>query len=149
MPFVVILIGFVLLLYGVSRFMQQSHSKKANQQLRYGAAAVLGLLAFLILIRGDIPISAILGVLSYLAARGSLWNFFGSNKAADKTRRGSPARLSVMTRAEALEILGLSGNPDRDAIKHAHHKMMLKFHPDQGGSDYFASKLNQARDLLL
>lgn len=147
MPFFVILIGFVFLLYAMSRFMQQSHSGKLNRLMRYGFAVILGLLAFLILIRGNIPVGGILGVLSYLSAQGSLWSLFGSF--ADKKPQNTRAAKLGMSRAEALEILGLSGNPAHSEIRAAHHRMMLKFHPDQGGSDYFATKLNQARDLLL
>jgi len=147
MPFLVILIGFVFLLYVMSRFMQQSHSGKLNRLMRYGFAVVLGLLAFLILVRGNIPVGGILGFLSYLSAQGSLWNIFGGS--VDKKRQNPRAGLPPMSREEALEILGLSGTPGQSEIRAAHHKMMLKFHPDQGGSDYFATKLNQARDLLL
>jgi hypothetical protein len=54
-----------------------------------------------------------------------------------------------MTRDEALEVLGLTGTPDVDEIKSAHHKLMQKMHPDMGGSTWLASKINQAKDLLL
>lgn len=150
MPFLVIIIGFVFLLYAMSRLMTQSNSAKLNRYLRYGFAGIVGLLAFLILIRGNIPISGILGLLSFLSAQGSLWKFFGGKQTFfDKARQNTRGNLPPMTREEALEILGLSGNPGQSEIKDAHHKMMLKFHPDQGGSDYFATKLNQARDILL
>lgn len=146
MPFILTLIGFVFLLYMISRLMKQSKSEKLNRMFRYGFAIVLGLLAFLILVRGNVAVSGILGVLSFLSAKGSLWKFFVSNPGVSSN---TPRNNIPMTRDEALEILGLSGNPDQSEIKDAHHKMMLKVHPDQGGSDYFASKLNQARDLLL
>lgn len=144
MPYIIILIGFIFLLYVISRFMQQSKSEKLNRVFRYGFAIILGLLAFLIMFRGNVPAGGILALLSYLSAKGSLWRFMVNGRAAN-----APLNTTPMTRQEALDVLGLSGNPDPAEIKDAHHKMMLKVHPDQGGSDYFASKLNQARDILL
>lgn len=54
-----------------------------------------------------------------------------------------------MSRDEAYAILGLEAGADAAAIKAAHRRLMKKFHPDQGGSDYFAAKLNEAKDVLL
>lgn len=55
----------------------------------------------------------------------------------------------AMTEALALEILGLSGTPDKKQIHEAHRRLMRQLHPDRGGSDYFAKKLNLAKDFLL
>lgn len=54
-----------------------------------------------------------------------------------------------MQRAEALSILGLEGEPDSEAIVNAHRHLMQKLHPDRGGNDYLAAKINQAKDILL
>ncbi|TCZ65401.1 J domain-containing protein [Roseicella aquatilis] len=54
-----------------------------------------------------------------------------------------------MTREEALAVLGLSEGADETAIRAAHRRLMRAAHPDQGGSDWLAARINQARDVLL
>jgi hypothetical protein len=66
--------------------------------------------------------------------------------------RAEPAadpRSGAMTRAEALDILGLAEGADEDAIRAAHRRLMRSAHPDQGGSAWLAARINAARDLLL
>ncbi|TDH58169.1 molecular chaperone DnaJ [Dankookia rubra] len=54
-----------------------------------------------------------------------------------------------MTREEALAVLGLAEGADAAAIRAAHRRLMRAAHPDQGGSDWLAARVNQARDTLL
>jgi DnaJ domain len=54
-----------------------------------------------------------------------------------------------VTVEEAYAILGLAPGADAEAIKEAHRRLMVKLHPDHGGSDYLATKINRARDVLL
>jgi DnaJ-domain-containing protein 1 len=60
-----------------------------------------------------------------------------------------PGRAGPMGRAEALEVLGLADGASEAEIKSAHRRLMRAAHPDQGGSDWLASRLNEARDVLL
>jgi len=54
-----------------------------------------------------------------------------------------------MTRAEALDVLGLQEGASEADIRTAHRRLMQSAHPDRGGSDWLASRVNAARDELL
>ena len=58
-------------------------------------------------------------------------------------------RNGTMGREEALAVLGLKKDASADDIRAAHKRLMKEFHPDKGGSDYLASKINEAKDVLL
>ena len=54
-----------------------------------------------------------------------------------------------MTRQVAMQVLGLDSSASENDVRKAHHDLMKKLHPDHGGSVYLASKINEARDVLL
>jgi DnaJ-class molecular chaperone len=54
-----------------------------------------------------------------------------------------------MSKAEALGVLGLSAGATEEEIIQAHRKLISRFHPDKGGSDYLAAQINQAKKILL
>ena len=63
--------------------------------------------------------------------------------------KAKQAGTGAMSRDEALSVLGLKAGATNEDIKNAHRRLMKDFHPDRGGSDYLAAKINQAKDILL
>ncbi len=76
---------------------------------------------------------------------GTGWRSGGADDG--RQRANAPAGVA-MTREEAFEVLGLTPGATLAEIREAHHRLMMKVHPDHGGSSYLAARLNQARDRL-
>ena len=53
-----------------------------------------------------------------------------------------------MSEEEAYEILGLEKPSSKSEISKAHKRLIQKLHPDRGGSDYLAAKINAAKDKI-
>ncbi len=54
-----------------------------------------------------------------------------------------------MSAEEAQAVLGLTGPPTHAEVRAAHRRLMQLVHPDRGGTDYLAMKINRAKDVLL
>lgn len=68
-------------------------------------------------------------------------------QAASGGAPGAPG--DVMTREQAYAILDLAPGASDDEVKEAHRRLMMKLHPDHGGSTFLAAQINRAKELLL
>ena len=145
MPELLLLIG--LLVVGVLAMgLALTPPKRAGAfgpLLRFGAGILLIGLGVFLETRGlALPAIALAGVGGYLVWRQR------SKAQADAGHQGDGSSVA-MSRKEAYAVLGLSDGAGEEQIRRTHHELMQKIHPDHGGSDYLATKLNQARDVLL
>lgn len=84
---------------------------------------------------------------AYLDSRSPAWR---EHAEADRDARGGPdLERPAMSQQEAYQVLGLEPGASAEEIRRAHRALLMKLHPDQGGSTYLASRVNQAKDALL
>lgn len=98
--------------------------------------------------------AALLGGAAIAGARGA-WLTAGALAAAGlwltlaSRRRDVPTRRAEMDDAEARSLLGVPVGASAEQINAAWRRLMARAHPDQGGTEGLAARLNGARDRLL
>lgn len=108
-----------------------------------GLFALIGLLVAFV-------IRSLPSIIRYAPFLHRLWQEFTATKHHSSGWQGNNASpKGGMTKAEAYEILGLKPDASKEEIIATHRKLMQKIHPDHGGSDYLAAKINLAKKILI
>lgn len=157
-----VIVTCVIIFFG--RYKKMNAEQKRKALWRIGVGAFLGILVLLVVTGRMHWVGAALGALIPFLRNAyglvtQLLPFWLQRKKAEQTQQQEkqtpPANhTGNMTTAEALGILGLDGDINSGDItaimvQDAHRRLIQKLHPDRGGNDYLAAKINQARDYLL
>lgn len=158
------LLLFLALGYGVYRVVRWLRAAPPEQaRKRYLQAGLLALAAVVLAlaITGRIHwLGAVVAAMLPLLQRASgllplIWPWLrrrlqGDSAAHDSNAgNAAPPSAATLDRAEALAILGLHEGASEDEVVQAHRRLMQKLHPDRGGSDYLAARINAAKEKLL
>ncbi len=106
---------------------------------------ILGLLGILLAFLGRLlPV-----VLRYAPILQRIWFMFVSSRQGHAGPEAPRNNTSSMTIQQAYQVLGLKPGCTEKEIIQAHKRLMMKVHPDKGGSDFLAAQLNRAKSVLL
>lgn len=148
---------------GIRWFKQQPQAAKRKVMLRSLAGAAIFLLITLAVTGRMHWLFAVIGALIPFM-RGALglgiqllplWLRRRSGQNTDNNNNPPPARQPLdLSLDEAMQTLGLEGDLNSGEItvtmvNDAHRRLIQKVHPDRGGNDFLASRVNRARDVLL
>ncbi|WP_435640057.1 molecular chaperone DnaJ [Micavibrio aeruginosavorus] len=146
MPYILAILAALLALYGLYQFMLNANTHQVKSL--FLSACVLGVAIAVVLLALTGRLPAAIGVIAALAP--IIMGILRARRpTAPPSGESRPPRSRDLTRAEALEILGLSGEPEENDIQDAYRRLMKSMHPDQKGSPWVAERLNAARDRLL
>jgi Ca2+/Na+ antiporter len=152
-----ILIGIAIAYFGIRAFLKITPDVLARY-IRILVLFVTGLAVLYLTATGRLNwLFALVGVaiaflfrlmpvlLRYAPYLHRLWS---ENKNTSQ-RHNKADTKSDMSIEEAYEVLDLKMGASEPEIIAAHRKLMQKIHPDHGGSNYLAAKINLARKILL
>ena len=144
---------FVLLML-FARGYTGTRQRSLARGFRLSGGVLLALLTVALATAGRINFAVLTGIAAWTLLFGARppWqrSSYGPNgPGPGQARLIRPAARDAMSRAEALTVLGLREGASEAEIRAAHRRLIQQTHPDKGGTDYLAAKINEAKDVLL
>ena len=147
MPFALFILAIGLFAGGylALKVLRHADTKKLARLLSRLGIGIAIIAIILLIVTQKLHFAA--GLLGIVLALISSWlrGKVGPEEAAKKSLESGRG----LSRPEALEILGLEDGADEEQIRQAYHRLMKQAHPDQGGSEWYAKRLNEAKRRLL
>lgn len=145
------LLGLLLLL---ARGYTGANPRSLARGFRLSGGVLLALLTVALAVTGRVGFAFLTGAGAWILLFGTTppWlRSYGSSGPGPGQGRGSSGlpRSTTMSRVEALKVLGLEEGVSDEEIRAAHRRLIQQTHPDKGGTNYLAAKINEAKDVLL
>jgi hypothetical protein len=146
-------LGLLLLLILYVRGYTGANPRNMTRGFRLSGGVLLALATIALIMLRELPLAFFTGLASWtLLFGGTPWQrtSYGPTGAGPGQARGSSGlpRATAMSHAEALTVLGLREGASQAEIRAAHRRLIQQTHPDKGGTDYLAAKINEAKDVL-
>lgn len=147
----------LLIVWALKHTRQLPAEKKRKFWLKIGLVVAIAAVAVLTLTGRIHWLGGVLAACIPLAGRGislamkllPLWLARKKTVNQEQNHEPSTQDSGAMSNSEAMEVLGLKQPYTREDIIDAHRKLMQRVHPDRGGSDHLAARVNQAKEILI
>jgi DnaJ domain len=132
-----------------------TNPRNMTRGFRLSGGVLLALATVALATAGRINFAVLTGIAAWTLLFGARppWQrtSYGPSGAGPGQARGSSGlpQAGAMSRAEALTVLGLREGASEAEIRAAHRRLIQQTHPDKGGTDYLAAKINEAKEVLL
>lgn len=149
MPYILLIAGLGLGVFGLYRFFASADPAQATAMMKSLIAAALLCVMVLLALTGRG--AAALGIAVALVPFLVDWRTAAARLSGKKPKNARQGEINapLSGRKEALAVLGLMEGASAEEINAAYRDLIKKLHPDHGGNDYLAQRITAARDYLL